>query len=40
MDESTILLLVMALVVGLPALATLVLVIGVMRGGKGPPPSE
>ena len=37
MDEPTILLVIMAVVVGLPALATLVLVVGVMRSPKGPP---
>lgn len=39
MDEPTTLLLIMAAVVGLPALATLALVVGVMRGPKDPPPS-
>jgi hypothetical protein len=40
MDESTTLLLIMAVVVGLPAVASLALVVGVMRGSKAPPPQD
>jgi len=40
MDESTTLLLIMAAVVGLPAVASLALVVGVMRSGGAPPPED
>ncbi len=40
MDESTTLLLIMAAVVGLPAVASLALVVGVMRSGESPPPED